>query len=273
VNRSSRRCRCTDTAVSLIVSLLVATPVVAGAESPPAHLHEKPEVTVGILGGVKFFETVTADAKASSRLPLVIALHPQGGSPEEFLSFFGGLKSKARIIAPAADEKNGLWSWYRGNSTDDGAPGPRRAAKRLKPFLAELLAARPIAGRPIVVGYSQGAIIALTLAVTESSRLGTVVAISGRLPPALVPDVRRAVPGPMVEAFHGKLDHAVPYAACQKSITMFKAAGFVASLTSYDDSGHEITRQEAQQVWTAVDRAVDAAGAGRGAGQPHPDAP
>jgi phospholipase/carboxylesterase len=210
---------------------------------------------------------------ASAPLPLVIALHPQGGSPGDFLSFFGGLASKARIVAPSADEKNGLWSWYRGNSTDAGAPGPRRAAKRLKPFLAQLLAARRVAGRPIVVGYSQGAIVALTMAITESRSLGTVVAISGRLPPAMFTEARRAAPGPAVEAFHGTLDRAVPYAACKKSIAVLKTAGFAVNLTSYDESGHEITRDEAKQVWAALDRAIVAAGAADGTEQPHPAPP
>jgi predicted esterase len=149
----------------------------------------------------------------------------------------------------------------------------RLAAKRLKPFVARLLAARSVTGKPIVVGYSQGAIVALTLAIMESTSLGTVVAISGRLPPAMFPEMRAAVPGPTVEAFHGKLDRTVPYAACKRSIAFLKTAGFAVNLTSYDDSGHEITREEAKQVWAALDRAIVAAGAADGTEQPHPAPP
>jgi len=161
--------------IGLILSALLATSV---ARAQPAFV-----VTEGVLADVRFLETVTPGAKTSAPLPLVIALHPQGGSPADFLAFFGGLSGRARIILPAADEKNGRWSWYRGNSTDTGASGPRLAAKRLKPFLAQIIATRPTVGKPIVVGYSQGAIVALTMAVTESATLGTVVSISGRLPP------------------------------------------------------------------------------------------
>ncbi len=232
------------------------------AMSPQAHAGDAgPKVSEGVLAGVKFIETVTAGEQAPSRLPLIIALHPQGDPPVDFLSFFGGLKAKVRIILPAADEGNGLWSWYRGNSTDAGAPGPRRAAKRLRPFLAQVLANRPIAGKPIVVGYSQGAIMALTLAITEPRRLGTVVAISGRLPPAMFPEARGAAPGPAVEAFHGKLDRVVPYAACRKSIATLKSAGFATNLTIYEDSGHEIAKEEARQALAAIDRAAEAAAA------------
>jgi hypothetical protein len=78
----------------------------------PAWSQQKPTVTEGSLADVKFVESVPSGLPASSRLPLVIALHPQGGSHGDFLSFFGGLTSKARIVAPAADERNGLWSWY-----------------------------------------------------------------------------------------------------------------------------------------------------------------
>jgi phospholipase/carboxylesterase len=234
--------------IGLILSALLATSV---ARAQPGFV-----VTEGVLADVRFLETVTPGAKTSAPLPLVIALHPQGGSPADFLAFFGGLSGRARIILPAADEKNGRWSWYRGNSTDTGASGPRLAAKRLKPFLAQIIATRPTVGKPIVVGYSQGAIVALTMAVTESATLGTVVSISGRLPPSLFPEVRGAAPGPTVEAFHGRLDRAVPYAACQKSIATFKAAGFPAKLTSYPDVGHEITPEEAVQALGTVDRAA-----------------
>lgn len=126
---------------------------------------------------MRFLEAVTSGAQAVSRLPLVVALHPQGGDPADFLPLFAGLTAKARIVLPFADEKNGVGSWYKGNST---APGPRHAAKRLKPFLAQVMATRPTAGKPIVVGYSQGAIVALTMAVTESATLGIVVSIPGR---------------------------------------------------------------------------------------------
>jgi phospholipase/carboxylesterase len=242
---------------TLSIALLFAV-----AASPPARTGEaRPTVSEGELAGVKFLETVTPGEQASSRLPLLIALHPQGGSPADFLSLFDGLKTKVRIILPAADEKNGLWSWYRGSSTDAGAPGPRRAAKRLKPFIARLLASRPVAGKPIVVGYSQGAIMGLTLAITEPTKIGTVVSMSGRLPPAMFPEARGAAPGPAVEAFHGKLDRTVPYAACRKSIAILKSAGFSANLTGYEDSGHEITEEEARQVLAAVDQAAAAAAA------------
>ena len=62
-----------------------------------------------------------------------------------------------------------------------------------------------------------------------------------------------------MEAFHGKQDRAVPYAACRKSIAALKAAGFSANLTSYADMGHEITPEEASQVLAAVNRATSAA--------------
>jgi phospholipase/carboxylesterase len=88
-----------------------------------------------------------------------------------------------------------------------------------------------------------------------------------------ISEARRAAPGPVIEAFHGKLDRAVPYAACKKSIAVLKTAGFAANLTSYDDSGHEITRDEAKQVWAALDRAIGAAGAAKGTEQPHPAPP
>ena len=80
---------------------------------------------------------------------------------------------------PYADPANGVFSWYRGSSAAAGAPGPRKAAQRLAKMLPELSRTRAILGKRVLMGYSQGAIVALTMAVTESADLAAVVAIAG----------------------------------------------------------------------------------------------
>jgi phospholipase/carboxylesterase len=236
----------------LVALFVVLRPALAEAQS-----NAKPTLKEGEIDSVRFVEMTTGGAGATEALPLVVALHPQGEAPSDFADFFAGLAARARVVLPFADARNGEWSWYRGNSTDPGAPGVRRAARRLSGFLPKLVEARATAGRPVVVGYSQGAIVALALAVTDSNTIADVLAIAGRVPPALFPEARRAAPGPVVEAFHGEADRTVPFAACRQSIAVLRQAGFDAKLTSYRNVGHEIVADEAADFAAALVRAVE----------------
>jgi hypothetical protein len=105
-------------------------------------------VEARMLAGVHFIEMLTAGAKTQERLPLVVALNPQRGDAADFIALFQGLRTKARIIAPYADAQNGHFGWYRGESSAAGAPGPRRAAQTLVPFLGQMHDAWPSVGEP-----------------------------------------------------------------------------------------------------------------------------
>jgi phospholipase/carboxylesterase len=210
----------------------------------------------GSIDGISFIELVTSGASADAALPLVLVLHPQGSAPADFADFVRGLAAQSRVVMPYADPANGVFSWYRGNSTDAGAPGPRRAAQRLANMLPELSRTRATAGKPIVMGYSQGAIVAMTMAVTDSADLAAVVAIAGRLPPALFARARQVLPSPRIEAFHGAADGTVPHGACKKSIAVLREAGFAATLHTYPGVGHEISPTEAADAIAALATAV-----------------
>ena len=227
--------------------------LVVGALAGSAAVAQ-PVVETRLLAGVHFTEMLTAGAKTQERLPLVVAMHPQRGDAADFIALFQGLRTKARIIAPYADAKNSHFGWYRGESSAAGAPGPRRAARALLPFLAQMQDAWPSVGKPIVVGYSQGAIVAMTLALIAPKSLSTVVSISGRLPPALFREARKTTPGPTIEIFHGELDRAVPFAACKESVAVLKAAGFSATAHFYPDVGHKMSRSEAQEILVTLER-------------------
>jgi len=213
----------------------------------------QPVVETRLLAGVHFIEMLAAGAKTQERLPLVVALHPQRGDAADFIALFQGLRTKARIIAPYADAQNGHFGWYRGDSSAAGAPGPRRAAQTLVPFLGQMHDAWPSAGKPIVVGYSQGAIVAMTLAITAPKSLSAVVSISGRLPPALFREARKTAPGPTIEIFHGERDRAVPFAACKESVAVLNAAGFSTTAHFYPDVGHKMSRLEAQEILVTLE--------------------
>jgi len=109
----------------------------------------QPVVETRLLAGVHFIEMLAEGAKTQERLPLVVALHPQRGDAADFIALFQGLRTKARIIAPYADAQNGHFGWYPRRLDAAGAPGPRRAAQTLVPFLGQMHDAWPSAGKPM----------------------------------------------------------------------------------------------------------------------------
>lgn len=246
-------------------SAIRSTPApIASNQRPPM------EVRSGRVASVSFIEAVPSGATTSDRLPLILGLHGQGQSPEQFLVLLRGLRSSARLVLPSADPSNGVHSWYQGESTDPGSSGPDKAARRLFSFVRPLLEARPTVGRPILVGYSQGAIVAMTLAALHGNTFDTILPIAGRLPPALFARVvPSGTPAPMLEAFHGETDRTVPYSACRASLEAFQAKNYATRLHTYEEVGHEIATEELSDIGDALTRAVERTGSERNE-QPEP---
>jgi phospholipase/carboxylesterase len=205
--------------------------------------------------GVRYHEAAPAGATQGLALPLVVLLHPQNGEPLDFLQLFARAPVRARFVAPYANASNGVGSWYRGNSTDPGAPGVRRATSELQGFL-DVVLVRP--ARAILVGYSQGAIVALALAATRPDSFTAVLSLAGRLPPALFGVVPRRGARPQIVEFHGADDTTVPFAAARKSIATFAAAGFSASLRAYPGVGHQLTAGQVADVQAVLAQTLSA---------------
>ena len=95
--------------------------------------------------------------------------------------------------------------------------------------------------RIYLLGFSQGAILGLSLAYTEPSLLAGVIAISGRT----LPEVAASVPGksfthgPRVLPMHGTEDERLPFANALASEQLLKTTGVAYEFKSYP-VGHTI---------------------------------
>jgi phospholipase/carboxylesterase len=127
------------------------------------------------------------------------------------------------------------------------APAVRRAVAALEPAIDGLAQRRPTCGRPVVIGFSQGAVVAFGLAVGSRPVVAAVFPVSGRLPPVLWPSPLAgpvAASGsvrPTVFALHGTIDPVMPFAAAQATVARLRAAGFAAEIRRYTGVGHTIT--------------------------------
>jgi phospholipase/carboxylesterase len=252
-----------DGAIGLLMLGLVAlvaacrsAPNPGGLAGPRGAPSAEAEPRSVDIGGMKVLELVTGGALPEEPLPLVFVLHGFGGAPTDWLPYFVRCPDKARFILPYGTRVGNGYVWYDDDPEHPTLAEPEEAADQLAGLIDAVGAARTTRGRAIITGYSQGAIVAFTLAVTHADRVSFVVPVSGALPTDLGPSAWPAgVPRPVVRAFHGSADETIPVAGARASIARLRALGFTADLAEYP-VGHGTTRQEEQDFLRAVHAAV-----------------
>lgn len=218
-------------------------PTTAAVEPAPT-IAEAPQVELPQIEGIQYLELVTAGADASDELPMIVAIHGLGDTPEGFANLLNGFDVPARVILPRAlDPYQPGWSWFpiraRDPDVDALAAGIERAANALAPAIAALTEQRPTKGKPIVTGFSQGGMLSFCLAVHHGELFSAALPIGGWLPPPLWPDADGKSAPPIV-AFHGDPDAAVKLEPTQLAVGHLQKAGYRVELATYPGVGHAI---------------------------------
>jgi phospholipase/carboxylesterase len=158
---------------------------------------------------------------ADGAAPLLLLLHGYGANERDLFDLADALDPRLHVVsarAPLALPWGGF-AWYHLG----GAPGrllpdaESRAAAvaTLERFVADLpgrLGADP--RRVYLLGFSQGAILALGVAARAPQLVAGVVAVSGYLDPELLPtDGLPALRGLPILQMHGSYDEVIPVAA------------------------------------------------------------
>lgn len=229
--------------------------------SPPALAGRPTSTTQGEIAGVRYLEHMTGGARPDERVPMIVALHPMGGDPADFLESLRRYPQRARLVLPYGHPSGGMYIWYAGVGDDVAASVVTQEADRLAAALAALTAARPTVGKPIVTGFSQGGIMAFALAVTHPEALSAAFPISGLLPLSLYPSAAsssgpRPATLPPVTAFHGAADLAVPTQGARDTIAELLRAGYPAELREYAGVEHDISREEERELFERIARAA-----------------
>ncbi len=229
---------------------------------PPTPAREPASTTGGEIAGVRYLEHMTGGARPDERVPMIVALHPMGGDPADFLPLLLRYHRRARLILPYGHPSGGMYVWYDFGRDDVAGTLVTQEADRLAAALAAQVAALPTVGKPLVTGFSQGGIMAFALALTHPDALAAAFPISGLLPPPLYPSAAlssepRPATLPPVVAFHGDSDLAVPTAGARASIAELRSAGYTAELREYAGVEHDISNREMGEILERIGRAAD----------------
>lgn len=157
----------------------------------------------GQLATFDYLEAVTNDADPNDPLPMLVALHTRGQSPESLMAYLTSVPwpFPVRLIVPSGTEAFvGGRSWF-------GEPSELTAgdaAAQLGPFLDEIPRCVPTTGKPVVSGYSHGATVAYHVGAEEPDSVAAVMGAGGRLGADVGPIMVHTV------VIHGNEDTVVP---------------------------------------------------------------
>jgi phospholipase/carboxylesterase len=216
------------------------------------------ELTAGEVSGIQYFELITGKADREATLPMIIAIHGLGDTPDNFANLFADFDRPARVIFPRALDANegGGWSWFPFRARDPDvealAESIAAAADRLAPAITELREDRPTRGKPIVTGFSQGGMLTFMLAVEHAELLDHAIAIGGWLPPPRWPQDQPPADAPTIVALHGDIDKAVAFGPTREAVEHLKTRGWSAELHGYPNVGHAIPPAMHDELFTLL---------------------
>ncbi|WP_136650614.1 alpha/beta hydrolase [Paracoccus aeridis] len=130
--------------------------------------------------------------------------------------------------------------WLDGSTQDQARESMVRSVDDLNAFLDEVLAREGLgADRMVLVGFSQGTMMALHVAPRRAAQVAGVVGFSGRL---LVPQLlHEATVKPPILLVHGDQDQMVPFADMGLAGDALLGAGFTVYSHVMKNTGHGIS--------------------------------
>lgn len=232
------------------------------APPPPAVVPTVEPSGLRRIGDFRYLEFTTGGAGPDATLPMLVAIHGLGDTPENFANLVRDLPVQARVIVPRAiDDNVPGWSWFPIRARDPDvaglSKGMMRAADVIASGVTDLLTIRPTKGAPIVTGFSQGGMLSFALAAKHGAIFGEALPVSGWLPPPLWPRTSdEATTIPPIFALHGTADPAVKYPPTVACVEHLRNRGANATLKTYPDVRHVITPQMRAELHAQLVRAL-----------------
>jgi phospholipase/carboxylesterase len=205
---------------------------------------------------------IVEPALASPDTPIVLTLHGRGDKAERFARLAERLRVPVRFVVADAPmpwgHRNGR-RWFDMRAPDLSAQLTARVGDLVT--LADQVATRwPDAPRPYLLGFSQGAMLALQAIATRSDRFAGAIALSGAL---LVSEgLPRGAPPRPVLLTGGSTDRVVPAQRARDAEAALEALGHTTELVIFE-GGHSVTSEVIGHI-----RRVLGAWQGKGGGSP-----
>ncbi|MEM7669142.1 MAG: dienelactone hydrolase family protein [Pseudomonadota bacterium] len=191
-----------------------------------------------------------ADAKSGTTKSLVVLLHGYGADGNDLFGLHQALREympDTVFVSPNAPEPCAVnpggyqWfpiPWIDGSSEDAMQFGFNRAAETLDVYLTEVMAAEGVTeAETVLIGFSQGTMMSLSVGPRRPNQLAGIVGFSGRM---VDETIGLAQSRPPVLLIHGETDDVIPVAALPAAKEALEAVGFEVFTHVSQGTGHGI---------------------------------
>ncbi len=199
---------------------------------------------------------IEARARPEADARLLVALHGYGGTPGMIEPAVRSLRADtscllARAPFPLRQEPEGTvgYAWMVSAKGRHDAEG-RRLSEDL--VVRALEGAGPHRTPPVLLGFSQGAFLAITTALTHPGRFGGVLALAGWANPEVTAELLAKRPRVGIVLIHGTEDDLVPIARAREALRLLTDGGVPARLVAVP-GGHRFGREMATAVREALE--------------------
>lgn len=199
-----------------------------------------------VLQSIYLPQRVTGPGKA----PVLLLLHGVGANEEGLIDLVESLDPRFAVFSLRAPLVIGpsSFAWFHVSFTAAGPLHNKEEAESSRRLLKEFI--EGLRSRPeldtnqiFLLGFSQGTIMSLSLALTEPQLIKGVVAIAGRTLQEIAAQTqtRRYEKKPAILLLHGRQDGKLPYSHALNTESVLKERNIPVDFRSYE-AGHEINR-------------------------------
>lgn len=247
---------------SLAAALLSSYSWPVDVPTAPIGLKSELRVSRHFAAGLEYLLVEPRDVAPDAELPMIVFLHGRASRPVAPRGPYLDLDTPVRLIVPRAPEPYGDgYAWMPVSAHHGESRALNEAIDAQVDTLTEALGhwrrRHPTRGRPIVTGFSQGAILTTVLALREPSAISFAIPLSGWLPPSFAPrgiDPYSA-PAP-IHQLHGSDDVVLPAARSRRALAELRAEGYPVVYEELPGVGHEIAPATVARLRALVRRAL-----------------
>lgn len=189
---------------------------------------------------------IPPEASSNQPVPVVVMVHGWQGDETVMGIFKQTVPPGAAVIAPRAPfALNGGYIWYQ-RDQEQLQPEPDSlwaGRDQLNEFLADLPHHYPVdPNRMVLMGFSQGAAVCNTVALTQPGQVIGVSSLAGLIPNIVVETAQPDLTGLPVFIAHGMRDETVPVTAARQARDVYTRLGAQVTYGEYP-TGHKLTTQ------------------------------
>ena len=175
----------------------------------------------------------STDGSRNDHLPMLVALHGNGDTAKHFYNTaLDELHTRARIVLLKGPLRQGLGRAWPGSPA-----GVEHYGKAVHEAIDLLAYKYPTVGKPILLGFSGGGMMAYYQAVKYGNSYSSIFPVSGRLSKEFLGD-QSGRRGARVFAFHGKNDSVISISGGKNAAKLLRRNGVNVKFAEFD-GGHQ----------------------------------